>query len=92
MMFSMFTSIPLLMAMATPTDAGGSVWVQFVPFAMILAIFYFVILLPMKRRQKKVKDFQAALKWYRKAAAQNEPQAQFNLGYMYYNGEAVLRD
>ena len=62
MMFSMFTSIPLLMAMATPTDAGGSVWVQFVPFAMILAIFYFVILLPMKRRQKKVKDFQASLK------------------------------
>ena len=42
--------------------AGGSVWVQFVPFAMILAIFYFVILLPMKRRQKKVKEFQEALK------------------------------
>jgi preprotein translocase subunit YajC len=35
---------------------------QFVPFALILAIFYFLILLPMKRRQRKVQEFQAALK------------------------------
>ncbi len=32
------------------------------PFAMILAIFYFIILLPMRRRQKKVEEFQASLK------------------------------
>ena len=32
------------------------------PFAMILAIFYFIILVPMKRRQKKVQEFQSALK------------------------------
>ena len=37
-------------------------------------------------------NFQEALKWYRKAAAQDEPRAQFNLGYMYYNGEALPRD
>jgi len=49
-------------AMASPADPNASVWVPFVPFAMILAIFYFVILLPMKRRQKKVQEFQAALK------------------------------
>lgn len=35
---------------------------QFLPFALILGIFYFLILLPMKRRQKKVQEFQAALK------------------------------
>ena len=35
---------------------------QFLPFAMILAIFYFLILLPMKRRQKKIQEFQEALK------------------------------
>ena len=35
---------------------------QFLPFAMILAIFYFIILMPMKRRQKKVQQFQALLK------------------------------
>ena len=33
-----------------------------VPFALVLAIFYFVILLPMKNRQKKVQEFLSALK------------------------------
>jgi preprotein translocase subunit YajC len=44
--------------------AGGQPgsWVQFLPFAMILAIFYFLILLPMKRRQKKIQAFQDGLK------------------------------
>jgi preprotein translocase subunit YajC len=36
--------------------------VQLVPFALVLAIFYFVILLPMKKRQKKVQEFLSALK------------------------------
>jgi preprotein translocase subunit YajC len=49
-------------AMAAPADSGVSPWVQFVPFLLILAIFYFIILLPMKRRQKKVQAFQDALK------------------------------
>ena len=35
---------------------------QFLPFALILGIFYFLILLPMKRRQKKVQEFQESLK------------------------------
>jgi preprotein translocase subunit YajC len=35
---------------------------NFLPFVMILAIFYFLILLPMKRRQTKVKEFQESLK------------------------------
>jgi preprotein translocase subunit YajC len=51
-----------LLAMAAPTDQAISPWVQLVPFALVLAIFYFVILLPMKRRQKKVEEFLAALK------------------------------
>jgi preprotein translocase subunit YajC len=33
-----------------------------IPYALILAIFYFLILLPMKRRQRKVQDFQESLK------------------------------
>src|ERR1700681_3143763 len=41
---------------------GGSAWLQFVPFALVLAIFYFIILLPMKRKQQKVQDFLGALK------------------------------
>lgn len=48
--------------MTAPPEAGGSIWVSFVPFALILGIFYFIILLPMKRRQKKVRDFQSSLK------------------------------
>src|SRR3954463_217880 len=35
---------------------------QFLPFAIILGIFYFLILLPMKKRQKKVQEFQESLK------------------------------
>jgi preprotein translocase subunit YajC len=50
-----------LIAMAAPGQGPGTLW-QFLPFALILAIFYFLILLPMKRRQKKIQEFQAALK------------------------------
>jgi preprotein translocase subunit YajC len=48
--------------MAAPADQAMSPWVQLIPFALVLAIFYFVILLPMKRRQKKVQEFLEALK------------------------------
>ena len=41
---------------------GGSAWLQLVPFALVLAIFYFIILLPMKRKQQKVQEFLDALK------------------------------
>jgi preprotein translocase subunit YajC len=34
----------------------------FLPFALIIAIFYFLILMPMQRRQKKVQEFQDSLK------------------------------
>lgn len=50
-----------VMAMGDPAQ-GGSALVQFLPFAMILAIFYFLILMPMKRRQKKIAEFQESLK------------------------------
>ena len=44
------------------TPEGGSPWVQLVPFALVLAIFYFIILLPMKRKQQKVQEFIDGLK------------------------------
>jgi preprotein translocase subunit YajC len=37
-------------------------WVTFLPYILILGIFYFLILLPMRRRQKKVQEFQSSLK------------------------------
>jgi preprotein translocase subunit YajC len=36
--------------------------VSFLPFAIILGIFYVMILMPMQKRQKKVQEFQGALK------------------------------
>jgi preprotein translocase subunit YajC len=58
----MLATAGLVLAMGAPTDAAGSVWVQFLPFILVLGIFYFVILMPMKRRQKKVQQFLEALK------------------------------
>jgi preprotein translocase subunit YajC len=45
-----------------PAPDGSSAWVQFVPFAIVLAIFYFIILMPMKRKQQKVTQFLDSLK------------------------------
>jgi len=56
---TMFASA--VFAMAAPPD-GGSGWIQFVPFVLVIGIFYFIILLPMQRKQKKVQEFQQALK------------------------------
>ncbi len=51
----------MLFAMGTPPQ-GGSLWLQFVPFALVLGIFYFIILLPMKRKQQKIQAFLDSLK------------------------------
>jgi len=53
-------SDPFVIALAGSGQQGTLVGL--LPFAMILAIFYFLILLPMKRRQKKIEEFQTALK------------------------------
>jgi preprotein translocase subunit YajC len=61
-MIATMSSAAGLLAMAAPADQAMSPWVQLIPFALVLAIFYFVILLPMKRRQKKVQEFLDSLK------------------------------
>jgi preprotein translocase subunit YajC len=52
----------LVLAMGAPSPGGPSAWVQLMPFVLVLGIFYFVILMPMRRRQQKVQAFLAALK------------------------------
>ncbi len=52
----------MILALASSPGQQVSPLVQLIPFALVLAIFYFVILLPMKRRQKKVQEFLSALK------------------------------
>jgi preprotein translocase subunit YajC len=44
------------------TAEGGSPLLQIVPFVLILGIFYFIILLPSKRKQQKVQEFLDSLK------------------------------
>jgi preprotein translocase subunit YajC len=51
-----------LWAMGTPPDGAASPWLQLVPFALVLGIFYFIILLPMKRKQQKIQAFLDGLK------------------------------
>ena len=46
--------------MSGASQPGGLV--SFLPFAIILGIFYVMILMPMQKRQKKVQEFQGALK------------------------------
>lgn len=51
-----------LLAMGAPPQGAPSFLVQLVPFAIVLGIFYFIIILPMKRKQQKVEEFHQALK------------------------------
>jgi preprotein translocase subunit YajC len=44
------------------TAEGGSPLLQLVPFVLIFAIFYFIILLPGKKKQQKVQEFLDSLK------------------------------
>lgn len=61
----MTTTDPLfgmLLAFGASPGQQISPLIQLIPFALVLAIFYFVILLPTKNRQKKVEAFLASLK------------------------------
>jgi preprotein translocase subunit YajC len=56
------TQLPFALVMAQAGPAAPSLLVQLAPFALMLVIFYLLVLMPMKRRQKKVAEFQAGLK------------------------------
>jgi preprotein translocase subunit YajC len=51
-----------LLALSAPADPNASPWLSLLPFVIILGIFYVMVLMPMKKRQKKVADFQSSLK------------------------------
>ena len=55
------TTVPFVLALQGAPQPQ-SLWVSLFPFALMLLIFYFLVLLPMRRRQKKVQEFQAGLK------------------------------
>ena len=41
---------------------GSSALLQFVPLVLVVGIFYFIILLPTRRKQKKLEEFLSGLK------------------------------
>ena len=55
-------STSVFFAMGAASDTGGSPWLQLVPFVLVLGIFYFIILLPMRKKQQKVQQFLESLK------------------------------
>jgi len=52
----------VMLAMAQVPQGSQNILVQVLPFALMIGIFYVIVLLPMRRRQKKVTEFQDALK------------------------------
>lgn len=54
-------TLPLVIAASQPQAGQPSIWVQLFPFALMLGIFYLLVLLPMRRRQKKIQEFQNGL-------------------------------
>jgi preprotein translocase subunit YajC len=55
-------TVPFVVAMAQPAQGQGNILVQLFPFVLMIGIFYLLVLMPMRKRQKKVQEFQAALK------------------------------
>ncbi|WP_447979607.1 preprotein translocase subunit YajC [Candidatus Nitrospira bockiana] len=50
-------------AQGAGTGTGtGSAWLSFLPFILIFVIFYFLLILPQQKRQKKLKEMLDALK------------------------------
>lgn len=47
---------------AANAPAAAPTWTQFVPFAVILGVMYFVIIRPQGKKQKETQDFLGSLK------------------------------
>ena len=53
---------PFVIAMQPTGQQPQSMLVSFIPILLMIGIFYVLVLLPMRRRQKKIQEFQNALK------------------------------
>ena len=55
--------VPGLVALGTPQQGGQqSLLGAAIPILLMLGIFYFLVLMPMKKKQQKVQSFQSGLK------------------------------
>ena len=57
-----FLDVPFVVAMAQQPGQQVSLLWQILPFVPVVAIFYFLVLLPARKKQKKVTEFLAGLK------------------------------
>jgi preprotein translocase subunit YajC len=55
-----FADVPAAAAAAVPPQAP--VWMQFVPFVIIIGVFYFFLIRPQAKKQKEVQTFLSGLK------------------------------
>ena len=53
---------PIVFAMQPAGQQPQNLLVSLLPFLLMAGIFYVLVLLPMRRRQKKIQEFQNALK------------------------------
>jgi preprotein translocase subunit YajC len=51
-----------LLGLAPPPEGQQPGLIQYVPFLLIIVVFYFVLFAPMRRKQKKHNEMLAALK------------------------------
>jgi preprotein translocase subunit YajC len=54
--------VTFVLAMGAAPAPGVNPYVQLIPIALVFAIFYFIILMPTKRKQKKLEEFLGSLK------------------------------
>ncbi len=57
--FAQEAAVPVV---AAGTPAAPPAWMQFVPFAVIIAVFYFFIIRPQAKKQKEQQSFLSSLK------------------------------
>ena len=56
------TVLSVAWAQGNTSGSGGSTILSFIPFVLIFVIFYFLLILPQQKRQKKLKAMLEALK------------------------------
>ena len=49
-------------ATAAPAAQAAPAWMQFVPFVVILAVMYFIVIRPQAKKQKETQDFLSAIR------------------------------
>lgn len=61
-LFSNFAFAQATDAVAAGAPAAPPSWMQFVPFAVIVVVFYFFLIRPQAKKQKETQNFLSALK------------------------------